>query len=483
MPFRTISLPSVYSIDLVVGGPVVTLDVTVSGAITIDDSDAVVASVTVLPSSISLFGGSSQQFIAQARNSTGGLIPDAVIDWTSTDDSVAPVDGSGMVVAVGVGAATIRATSDGFFDEADITVSEAFMPTGLLSQDLARQLIREARYGDLPTSGISGSLGGGGGNALTGTRGSAVVAGSGVGALSYVVPLGWCFLTRRIHLDADQPGLYALQLGGTQYNRGAYYKYIGAAGGGEFDLDFPEYAEPIYDNDAISATVYVTGTVRPFGSAFFDGILVTSDFAYDADHTICIFGDSILGFSSPNNDMRSRLDMVGFQLMSKLRTDGASVRHVNKSFGGSQSNQQRQLVSSGYLDFPFDLMVWSTGHNDPGASITVPTYQQNMRDIIAGTRYSNPECGIIICAFPGTTGGDPGGFRAAAQAVAAEYASDPKIVFLDLSDATTGAWTDAQQATYTQDGSHANKAGMGRMATAIQTKIHSMAMTASWFTP
>lgn len=50
---------------------------------------------------------------AQIRDGDGATIPDADVEWSSLDDDVASVDVRGVVEALGVGTARIRAGAGG----------------------------------------------------------------------------------------------------------------------------------------------------------------------------------------------------------------------------------------------------------------------------------------------------------------------------------------------------------------------------------
>jgi len=81
-----------------------------------------VTRVEVTPSSAKIRSGGTVQLSAVAFDAGGGN-PSVQYEWTSSDESVATVDGSGLVTGHGGGSATIRATSGGQYDEAVITVS------------------------------------------------------------------------------------------------------------------------------------------------------------------------------------------------------------------------------------------------------------------------------------------------------------------------------------------------------------------------
>jgi hypothetical protein len=59
------------------------------------------------------------------QDADGNVLSGREVDWTSSDDDVATVDGNGLVTAVGEGDATITATSEGESDDAAITVQRA----------------------------------------------------------------------------------------------------------------------------------------------------------------------------------------------------------------------------------------------------------------------------------------------------------------------------------------------------------------------
>lgn len=84
-----------------------------------------VSSVTVTPSSFSLNVGATQQLTATPRNASGTELTGRTVVWSSLNTGVATVNSSGLVSAVGVGTATIRATVDGVIGSATATVNTA----------------------------------------------------------------------------------------------------------------------------------------------------------------------------------------------------------------------------------------------------------------------------------------------------------------------------------------------------------------------
>src|SRR3989442_12841395 len=72
-----------------------------------------VATVSVTPGTLNLLIGQKGQFAATPRDEAGNALSGHAVSWTSLTPAVASVDGSGLVTALGVGAATITATSEG----------------------------------------------------------------------------------------------------------------------------------------------------------------------------------------------------------------------------------------------------------------------------------------------------------------------------------------------------------------------------------
>ena len=81
--------------------------------ITVAEPPPVVASIMVTPPMASIEAGETQQFEAVAMTSDGQVIPNVTISWMSTDMTVATVDQTGLVTAVGAGMANITAMAEG----------------------------------------------------------------------------------------------------------------------------------------------------------------------------------------------------------------------------------------------------------------------------------------------------------------------------------------------------------------------------------
>ncbi|HET9708229.1 MAG TPA: Ig-like domain-containing protein [Gemmatimonadales bacterium] len=87
-----------------------------------------VASVTVTPSSDTGNVGDAAQFTATLQDSNGNLITGSSVTWTSTNTAVVTVSATGYTTAVGPGAASIVATSQGKSGRAQITVNGSSGP-------------------------------------------------------------------------------------------------------------------------------------------------------------------------------------------------------------------------------------------------------------------------------------------------------------------------------------------------------------------
>ena len=85
--------------------------------------DATVASVTVTPSPANLQVGSGVQLTAELADSNGQTITGRPITWTTSNQNIATVNGSGWVTGVAVGTATVTATSEGKSGTSSVTVS------------------------------------------------------------------------------------------------------------------------------------------------------------------------------------------------------------------------------------------------------------------------------------------------------------------------------------------------------------------------
>lgn len=101
-----------------------------SASATVVVQSPVAASVTVTPSAATLTVGHSTTLTAKANDAAGHVIADAPITWSSDTPSAATVSASGVVKAVGAGAAIITARSANASGSAAIHAVPAPQPPG-----------------------------------------------------------------------------------------------------------------------------------------------------------------------------------------------------------------------------------------------------------------------------------------------------------------------------------------------------------------
>ena len=96
--------------------------ITVSGAVATP-----VASVSIsIPLSV-LSVGQTTQGVATERDAAGNLLTGRSVTWSSSAPSVASVSATGLITALGAGAASISATSEGITASAPVTVGSAMI--------------------------------------------------------------------------------------------------------------------------------------------------------------------------------------------------------------------------------------------------------------------------------------------------------------------------------------------------------------------
>jgi uncharacterized protein YjdB len=92
-----------------------------------------VASVTVAPATATVQVGSTVQLSATPKDATGSPLSGRTVTWSSSNNGIASVTGSGVVTGVAAGAATITATSEGQSGSSALTVIAAPPPgTGVV---------------------------------------------------------------------------------------------------------------------------------------------------------------------------------------------------------------------------------------------------------------------------------------------------------------------------------------------------------------
>ena len=121
-------------------GPRLTLAVSLIGTVTLwacggtdtvdpgpgtGNGTATVASVVVTPGNATLVSlGETVQLNAIAQDASANTISGKTFTWSSSDESVATVNASGLVTAIANGATTITAATDGVQDSSSFTVAQ-----------------------------------------------------------------------------------------------------------------------------------------------------------------------------------------------------------------------------------------------------------------------------------------------------------------------------------------------------------------------
>jgi uncharacterized protein YjdB len=93
-----------------------------SGSATVTVEAGPVATVTLLPSSVTLQRGMTATITATLRDAGGNLLTGRAVAWSSSDTTVARVSTTGVVTAMRIGGAVITATSEGRSATASVAV-------------------------------------------------------------------------------------------------------------------------------------------------------------------------------------------------------------------------------------------------------------------------------------------------------------------------------------------------------------------------
>lgn len=106
------------------GGQADPLGIAVDRFLAYLDHHAPVASLSVAPATASIAVGATQQFTATLKDATGGTLTNRPVSWSSSNPSVATVNGaSGLAAGVAVGTTTITGASGGQPASVSLTVT------------------------------------------------------------------------------------------------------------------------------------------------------------------------------------------------------------------------------------------------------------------------------------------------------------------------------------------------------------------------
>jgi len=161
------------------GGPSDTAVVTVT--------PATVATVAVSPATASLVVGQTVQLIATPQDVSGNPLSGRVVTWSSTNPGVATVSGSGLVIGVAAGAATMLVACEG--QSSPVAVTVTVVPVASVSVSPASANVIVGQTAQLTATPKDAS-----GNPLTGrtvtwsTSNAAVAAVSGNGLVTGGAP-------------------------------------------------------------------------------------------------------------------------------------------------------------------------------------------------------------------------------------------------------------------------------------------------------
>ncbi|MBL8962165.1 MAG: Ig-like domain-containing protein, partial [Gemmatimonadetes bacterium] len=96
-----------------------------SGSATVTVTQVPVASVQVVPASVTLAAGGSAPLQAVARGPAGETLAGRTASWSSANTAIATVSPAGVVTAVAAGVTTVRATVDGVNGDATVNVQSS----------------------------------------------------------------------------------------------------------------------------------------------------------------------------------------------------------------------------------------------------------------------------------------------------------------------------------------------------------------------
>lgn len=131
-------------------------------------SSATVASISISPASASVADGTTEQFSATAKDSSGNAITGVTFTWSSSSTAVATINSSGLATAVADGSTDITASASGVTSSAAtlavtpaLTVSSSSLPGATVGSSYSATLQASGGKAPYAWSVSSGSLPGG----------------------------------------------------------------------------------------------------------------------------------------------------------------------------------------------------------------------------------------------------------------------------------------------------------------------------------
>jgi len=153
-----------------------TVPVTVTAAT--GSGGATVASIAVTLNASTLVAGQTTQASANLKDGSGNAITGPSIVWTTSDATIASVNGTGLVTALKAGTVTVRATSGGVTGSAALAVSAPTVAVATVTLSVASSI------GVGQTAQASVTLKDNAGNVLTGRTIAYVSSDAGIASIS-----------------------------------------------------------------------------------------------------------------------------------------------------------------------------------------------------------------------------------------------------------------------------------------------------------
>ena len=167
-----------------------------------------VSEVTVTPTSLLMDVGATRRLEATATDASGDALPRSAT-WSSSDPTVATVDGTGLVEAIGEGSATITASVGGMIGTAAVQVGEG--PAIALEPAFATLT---ARRGGPQSEEVAIAVTNGGGGTLAGLSASVLYDDNASGWLEVTLDDGSAPTTLRLRATPGEldAGTYSAQV-------------------------------------------------------------------------------------------------------------------------------------------------------------------------------------------------------------------------------------------------------------------------------